>query len=43
VSIDAVVTDRKGEVVRDLTAVDFEVFQDGKRPRFLHGSLPPDR
>ena len=29
VSIDAVVTDRKGEVVRDLTAADFEVVQDG--------------
>lgn len=31
VAIDAVVTDRKGEAVRDLTAADFEVFQDGKR------------
>jgi VWFA-related protein len=30
VSIDAVVTDRNGDVVRDLTAADFEVLQDGK-------------
>ena len=30
VSIDAVVTDRSGDVVRDLTAADFEVLQDGK-------------
>ena len=33
VSIDAVVTDRNGEVVRDLTAADFEVLQDGKRQK----------
>jgi VWFA-related protein len=33
VSIDAVVTDRKGDVVRDLTAADFEVFQNGKRQK----------
>jgi hypothetical protein len=31
VSIDAVVTDGNGDVVRDLTAADFEVLQDGKR------------
>jgi hypothetical protein len=30
VSIDAVVTDRNGDIVRDLTAADFEVMQDGK-------------
>jgi VWFA-related protein len=31
VRIDAVVTDRDGRIVRDLTAADFEVRQDGKR------------
>jgi VWFA-related protein len=31
VSIDAVVTDNNGDIVRDLTAADFEVLQDGKR------------
>ena len=33
VSIDAVVTDRNGDVVRDLTAADFEVLQDGKKQK----------
>src|SRR6185436_10268392 len=33
VAIDAVVTDRNGEVVRDLTAADFEVLQNGKRQK----------
>lgn len=33
VSIDAVVTNRKGDVVPDLTASDFEVLQDGKRQK----------
>jgi len=31
VSIDAVVTDGNGDIVRDLTAADFDVLQDGKR------------
>jgi hypothetical protein len=30
VRIDAVVTDTKNNVVRDLTPTDFEIFQDGK-------------
>src|SRR5262245_59251162 len=30
VQVDAVVTDNKGKAVTDLTAEDFEVFQDGK-------------
>ena len=41
VSIDAVVTDREGEVVRDLTAADFEVFQDGKRQRVTFAEFVP--
>ena len=41
VSIDAVVTDRKGEVVRDLTAADFEVFQDGKRQKVTFAQFVP--
>jgi VWFA-related protein len=41
VSIDAVVTDRKGEVVRDLTAADFEVFQDGKRQKVTVAQFVP--
>jgi len=39
VSIDAVVTDRNGEVVRDLTAADFEVFQNGKRQKVTFAEL----
>ena len=41
VSIDAVVTDRKGEVVRGLTAADFEVFQDGKRQKVTFAQFVP--
>ena len=41
VSIDAVVTDRNGEVVRDLTAADFEVFQSGKRQRVTFAHFVP--
>jgi hypothetical protein len=41
VSIDAVVTDRKGEVVRDLAAADFEVFQDGKRQKVTVAQFVP--
>ena len=41
VSIDAVVTDRRGEVVRDLTATDFEVFQDGKRQKVTLAQFVP--
>ena len=41
VSIDAVVTDRQGEVVRDLTAADFEVFQDGKRQKVTVAQFVP--
>ena len=41
VSIDAVVTDRTGEVVRDLTAADFDVFQDGKRQKVTLAQFVP--
>ena len=41
VAIDAVVTDRKGEAVRDLTAADFEVFQDGKRQTVTFAQFVP--
>jgi VWFA-related protein len=41
VSIDAVVTDRKGDVVRDLTAADFEVFQSGKRQKVTFAQFVP--
>ena len=41
VSIDAVVTDRKGEVVRDLTAADFEVLQDGERQKVTFAQFVP--
>jgi VWFA-related protein len=41
VSIDAVVTDRKGEVVRDLTAADFEVLQNGKRQKVAFAQFVP--
>lgn len=33
VSVDVAVTDRDGRIVRDLTAADFEVFQNGKPQR----------
>jgi VWFA-related protein len=41
VSIDAVVTDAKGEVVRDLTAADFEIFQDGKPQKVTFAQFVP--
>src|SRR5215831_1418167 len=41
VSIDAVVTDRNGAVVRDLTAADFDVFQDGKRQKIISAQFVP--
>jgi VWFA-related protein len=41
VSIDAVVTDRNGEVVRDLTAADFEVLQDGTRQKVTFAQFVP--
>lgn len=41
VSIDAVVTDRNGEVVRDLTIADVEVFQDGKPQRVTAAAFVP--
>jgi VWFA-related protein len=41
VSIDAVVTDRKGEVVRNLTAADFEVFQDGNQQKVTFAQFVP--
>jgi len=36
VRIDAVVTDRQGDLVRDLTKADFSVFQDRKRQSPIH-------
>jgi VWFA-related protein len=41
VSIDAVVTDRNGDVVRDLTAADFEVLQNGKRQKVKFAQFVP--
>lgn len=44
VQVDAVVTDKKGNHVEDLTADDFEMFVDGKKQdltHFRHVSLPP--
>ncbi|MDP9224973.1 MAG: VWA domain-containing protein [Actinomycetota bacterium] len=41
VSIDAVVTDRKGEIVRDLTAADFEILQDGKPQKVTFAQFVP--
>src|SRR5262245_35135199 len=44
VQVDAVVTDKKGNHVEDLTADDFEMFVDGKKQdltHFKHISLPP--
>ena len=41
VAIDVVVTDRRGAVVRDLTAADFEVFQDGKRQKVMSAQFVP--
>lgn len=44
VQVDAVVTDKKGNHVEDLTVGDFELFVDGKKQElthFRHISLPP--
>ncbi|MGH9801789.1 MAG: VWA domain-containing protein, partial [Blastocatellia bacterium] len=44
VQVDAVVVDKKGNHVEDLTADDFELFVDGKKQdltHFKHNSLPP--
>jgi VWFA-related protein len=44
VQVDAVVTDKKGKHVEDLTEADFELLVDGKRQElthFSHVSLPP--
>lgn len=41
VSIDAVVTNRRGEVVRDLAAADFDVFQDGRRQKVRFAQFVP--
>ncbi len=44
VQIDAVVTDKKGNHIEDLTTDDFELFVDGKKQdltHFKHVSLPP--
>ena len=41
VRIDAVVTDRDGRIVSDLTADDFDVFQDGKRQKVTFAQFVP--
>src|SRR5512132_1591646 len=41
VSIDAVVTDRDGRIVADLTTDDFEVRQDGKIQKLLFAQFVP--
>lgn len=41
VSVDVVVTDRDGRIVRDLTASDFEVFQNGKQQRVSAAKFVP--
>src|SRR3954447_8360249 len=41
VRIDAVVTDRVGRIVSDLTADDFEVRQDGKLQKLLFAQFVP--
>src|SRR5215813_8448086 len=38
VQVDAVVTDNKGKQVTDLTADDFQIFQDGKPQKITHFS-----
>jgi VWFA-related protein len=44
VQVDAVVADRKGHHVADLTADDFEVFQDGRPQTIKHFAyVPPQR
>src|SRR5215831_18283571 len=41
VRIDAVVTDKDGNVVRDLTADDFEILQDGKKQNVTFAQFVP--
>ncbi len=41
VRIDAVVTDKDGNVVRDLTADDFEILQDGKKQKVTFAQFVP--
>ena len=41
VSVDVAVTDRDGRIVRDLSAADFEVFQDGKQQRVTAAKFVP--
>jgi VWFA-related protein len=41
VRIDAVVTDREGRIVRDLTSDDFEILQDGKRQPVTFAQFVP--
>jgi hypothetical protein len=46
VEVDAIVTDKQGNVVRDLTREDFEVYEGGKRQRidlFSFVDVPVDR
>jgi VWFA-related protein len=39
VQIDAVVTDKKGELARDLKRADFELFDDGKKQEIAHFAI----
>ena len=41
VSVDVVVADRDGRIMRDLAAADFEVFQDGKQQRVTAAQFVP--
>jgi VWFA-related protein len=41
VRIDAVVTDKDGNIVRDLTAADFELFQDGRKQPVTFAQFVP--
>ena len=41
VRIDAVVTDKDGNVVRDLTADDFEILQDGRNQKVTFAEFVP--
>src|SRR3954447_570449 len=41
VRIDAVVTDKNGNIVRDLTADDFEIQQDGKAQKVTFAQFVP--
>src|SRR3954447_6302796 len=41
VRIDAVVTDKDGNIVRDLSAADFEILQDGKAQKVTFAQFVP--